>query len=417
MQKTHRKKSSSVPPIYDVVIVGGGPAGCTLACLLGESGFKTACIDLDDPKTVLGDTYDGRTTAISFGSANVLKDAKIWNNLSSYGCPIEDIQIMDSGSPALLSFFVKDVGEDAFGWIFENQILRKALFDRMNNLSSITHFAPAHVVDYALDNDHVQVMLKDRPPLHARLVVGCDGRSSFTREWMGIGTRGWSYDQIATVCTVRHTNPHNNIAIEDFRPEGPFAILPMLDDQDGQHRSSIVWTDHGHTKTSPMQWDDAIFNAALNVRFPEFYGHVERLGKRFSYPLGLIHAHRYIGPRMVLVGDAAHGIHPIAGQGLNMGLRDVSALADLLCVQKERGDDLGCARMLNEYERVRRIDTIAMVAATDQLNALFSNRNPALRGVRMAGLRLVQKIKPVRQFFMTQAMGLSAMTKTQLSSR
>jgi 2-octaprenyl-6-methoxyphenol hydroxylase len=410
MQKMHTKKSPNPNQHYDVVIVGGGPSGCALACLLGKQGIKTACIDQENPALPVTDAHDGRTTAVSYGSSDILKNAGVWDRIESQGCPIEDIHIMDSGSPALLTFLVKDVGEEAFGWIFENRILRGALFETMKRLPAITHLAPAHVVDYDLHEDHVCIILKDHPPITAKLVVGCDGRQSFTREWMGIGTRGWSYDQYAIVCTVRHENPHGHIAVEDFRPEGPFAILPMQDDSHG-HRSSIVWTNHGHARPTPMDWNDETFNAALNVRFPAFYGRVERLGKRFSYPLGLIHAHRYTGPRMALVGDAAHGIHPIAGQGLNMGLRDVAALADLLGNEKNNKGDFGSESALKHYESARRLDTLAMVAATDQLNALFSNRNPLLRPIRMAGLRLVQKIAPARQFFMKQAMGLSPLAK------
>jgi len=413
MQKAHKSKPKKMnavmePHSFDVAIIGGGPVGCTLSCLLAKSGLSIACIDQINPNTHLTQGHDGRTTAISYGSSEILEKAGVWQTLKKDGCAIQDIQILDSGSPALLGFLVGDVGASAFGWIFENRHLRRALFDEMATQKTIAHITPAFVTDYKLQDTHVDVFFQDgRPAIKARLVIGCDGRSSFTREWMGIGTRGWPYHQTAIVCTVRHEYPHHHIAVEDFRPEGPFAILPMTDDAAGNHRSSLVWTIHGHGRTLPTEWDDLSFNAALETRFPAFYGRVQKIGAAYSYPLGLIHAHRFTGTRMALVGDAAHGIHPIAGQGLNMGLRDTDVLARLILGAHHRGQDIGAPALLSQYESERRVDTMAMVAVTDQLNALFSNQNPLLRTARRTGLRMVQCIKPARLFFMRQAMGLS----------
>lgn len=391
----------------DVAIVGGGLAGGMLAALLGAHELRCVCIDRDEPASTLAETFDGRTTAISFGSRRVLEAANIWKALESEACPIKTIEIKDSGSPTLLEFLNRDVEAEAFGWTVENRRLRKALYDRMASLQNVMHIAPAQLLDIKVLDNRVSVSLAGETQIEAQIVIGADGRNSFVREKMGISTRGWSYRQRGIACVVRHENPHNNMAVEDFRAEGPFAILPMSDDENGRHRSSIVWTEHGPEKTSSVHWDETVFNAALAERFPVSYGKVELAGKRFSYPLSLSHAHSYTAPRMALVADAAHGIHPIAGQGLNMGLRDIAALSEILIAAKKKSEDLGGADLLREYERLRRFDNMAMAAATDALNKLFSNDLPPLRMARKLGLRLIQRLPAAREFFMRQAMGSS----------
>jgi len=402
---TQRKTSLDA----DVVVVGGGPAGGCMAAILGDAGLSVICIDQDDPAKTLKDSFDGRTTAISFGSRRVIEAARAWKTLAPQACPIEDIKIMESGSATLLEFLARDVGEEAFGWIVENRLLRLSLYDRLQHLKAVRHVTAAKVADYTLSDDAVTTVTADGQSFRSALVIGADGRNSFTRGWMGIDTRGWDYHQRAVVCVVTHENPHNNIAVEDFRAEGPFAILPMLDDDRGNHRSSIVWTEHGANKNSAGAWDDETFMAALNERFPASYGHVQAAGKRFSYPLGLVHAHSYVGPRMALVADAAHGIHPIAGQGLNLGLRDIAALSELLIKAHNKKQDIGSDELLAAYQRARRFDNMTMAAATDTLNKLFSNNVTPLRLLRKAGLRVVQHVAPARKFFMRQAMGAGGM--------
>lgn len=393
----------------DVVIIGGGHAGCTMAALLAKNGVTSICIDQDDPEKTLQAAFDGRTTAISFGSQKVVKAAGAWDMLEQEACAIRDIKIMDSGSPTLLEFLVEDVEAEAFGWIVENRRLRQSLYQSLKNLKHATHIAPARAADFTRDENGVTVHLEDGRTARGQLAIGADGRNSFTREWMGIGTRGWKYGQRALVCIVTHENAHNNTAIEDFRSEGPFAILPMADDEQGNHRSSIVWTEHGEEKNSALHWDENTFNTALGERFPAFYGKVSLAGKRFAYPLALTHAHDYIAPRMALVADAAHAIHPIAGQGLNIGLRDIAELAELLIVAKKDGRDMGAADLLQSYQRARRADNMAMAGATDTLNKLFSNDLSSVRILRKIGLRAVQRIPAARKFFMKQAMGASGL--------
>ena len=394
----------------DVIVIGGGPAGLILTCRLAQEGIRVICIDRDDPKASLHETFDGRTTAISYGSRNIMEKADLWTPIEKKACAIKDIQILDDGSPVLLEFLVNELNKEAFGWIVENRDLRETLYQRIRDLKTAQHLAPAAVKEISTQNNEVQVTLASGETLTARLVIGADGRQSFTREQSNIGTRGWSYRQRALVCTVTHEKPHHNIAIEHFRPEGPFAVLPMPKSEKGEYRSSVVWTEHGPDKKSARHYAPDIFEAALNTRFPEWYGQVRLKGNIFSYPLGLTHAQSYVARRTALVADAAHGIHPIAGQGLNIGLRDVDALATILAVAHQEKQDLGSDDVLGTYQASRLADNMAMITATDTLNKLFSNDIGPLKGLRRIGLRTVNKINPARRFFMRQAMGLP-MTK------
>lgn len=389
----------------DVIVIGGGHAGLTLSCLLGTHGIRTICIDRVPYDTSIMPAFDGRTTAISFGSRKVIEAAKAWQNLDQYACPINTIQILDGDSPVLLEFDSTEVGGNTFGWILENRLIRQALFERIQELDCASYIAPCLVEDFTVTDEIATVHTKDGKEFTAPLIIGADGRGSFTREWMDIGTRDWSYKQQAVVCTAEHEHPHNQIAVEHFRSEGPFAILPMTDAPDGTHRSSVVWTEHGKGKDSALNYDIDTFNAALTARFPDSYGTVKLTGKRFAFPLGLVHAHKYTAPRMALVADAAHGIHPIAGQGLNMGLRDIAVLADLIVAAHKAGADIGGDELLSQYDLRRKADNVGMAAATDGLNRLFSNNLPPLSALRKIGLSAVSKLPPAKQFFMKQAMG------------
>jgi len=388
---------------YDCIIVGGGLAGLTLAALLGREGINIAIIDAADPHQPMGG--DERTTAISYGSSLILEQAGVWQSLAHQGAPIRDIRILDGDSPLLLGFMSREVENKDFGTILLNSDIRRALRETVGALDSIHQIAPASVADFQVESDKVKVILKNGDVLSAKVAVGADGRNSFMRDWLDIPCRRWSYGQRAVVCIVRHENPHHNVAVEHFWPEGHFAILPIADDsQTGVHRSSIVFTEHGPEQKSLMKLGRDVFELALQNRFPSEYGQVEMLGERSAYPLSLVHASRYIDTRMVLIADAAHGIHPIAGQGLNLGFRDVNELANLIIAAHKRGDDIGAADLLETYQRRRRPDNMAMVAFTDTLVRLFSNRNPLLRLARRIGLRAVDKIPPAKKYFMCQAM-------------
>jgi 2-octaprenyl-6-methoxyphenol hydroxylase len=390
---------------YDAIIVGGGLSGLTLACLLGQRGMNIAVIDQADPSAK---PKDLRTTAISFGSRKVLEKAGIWDGITQ-SCAIKDIQILDGNSPILLEFMSAEVHDKSFGWIVDNHDLKCAMMVRLKGMKSVSHIAPAIVSDYAVQQDSASVTLADGTQITANLIIGADGRGSGVREWMvkhcGVQTRGWQYKQRAVICTAAHEHPHKNVAVEHFWPEGPFAILPMADNEQGAHQSSVVFTEHGPEKNSLMHFSDEEFELALATRFPESYGDVKLASRRVAYPLGLVHADRYIAPRMVLVADAAHGIHPIAGQGLNLGFRDLDALDDILGVAFAKDADIGEATLLEAYQTQRRPDNMSMVAVTDALNRLFSNNIPPVRLVRRAGLKIVSRLRPAKKFFMKRAMG------------
>lgn len=391
----------------DVIIVGGGPAGMTLAAVLASQDVKTLSIDRAAPATQHDARLDGRTMAISFGSQKVLAAAGVWDKLEPHACPIDNIQITDGDSPVLLEFDKSEVDERAFGWIIDLALIRKSLFDRVGDLPAAMHISGAEVAGFARDEDGVSVTLEDGRTFKAPLVIGADGRQSKTREFMGIGTRGWNYNQTAVVCTVVHKNPHNHVAVENFRETGPFAILPVTDGPKGEHRSSVVWTWHvpPEVAPAPMHWEEETFNAALQNRFPDFYGSVKLVGERFAYPLNFIHAHDYIAPRMALIADAAHGMHPIAGQGLNLGYRDVALLGQMIPDALRAGRDIGSWALLQRYQRRRRLDNMSMMGTTDFFVRLFSNAVPPVAMARKIGMKAVARLPFAKNFFMKQAMG------------
>ncbi len=384
-------------PDYDVLIAGGGLAGLTLACLLGQAKIKTICLD-----AAPGPAQDERTTAISFGSRKILEKAGIWQNLERPVCAINDIKILDGDSPVLLQFLKDEMDGKSFGWICENADLKNAAVKALRKFSSATYKTCAQIQDYEVEENFATAILKEGEKISARLVVGADGRNSSTREWMDVPVRHWTYNQTAVACTVQHGNPHNNLAVEHFHASGPFAILPMSDDADGRHRSAIVFTEHHKKRPSALlQMSDTAFEAALTELFPPEYGGIKVTGKRAGFPLSLVHAASYTGPRMVLVADAAHAIHPVAGQGLNLGFRDVKELAGLIA---EAGDP-GAPELLATYQRRRRPDNTAFVAVTDGLVRLFGNDRRSFKLLRRTGLKMVAQLPPAKRFFMKQAMG------------
>lgn len=392
----------NVKQFYDIIIVGAGPAGLSMACLLGQAGIKTALVDNLPLKIT---TNDMRTTAISYGSSKVLERAGFWPRLAPLSCPIEDVHILDGDSPMLLRFMSEEVDGKPFGWIAENADMRACALAQLKTHKSVTHLTKTSVARYENAPDYVAVVLDNGQELRASLVIGADGRGSMTRAHMGVQEKSWDYEHRAVICTVSHDKPHNNVAVEHFYPEGPFAVLPMCDDVDGRHRSNVVFTEHGPKSQSRLRYSPETFQMAMQVRFPENYGEVRALMAPKAYPLNFIHAHRYIADRMALIADAAHGIHPIAGQGLNLGYRDIDALATLLEAAKDTGQDFGDPALLEDYERARRLDNMGMAAFTDAMVRLFSNDLPPVRFARRAGLKLVSKLQPAKQFFMRKAMG------------
>ncbi len=403
---------------FDLAIVGAGLSGSVLALAAGRAGLRVALIDRLPLEAMTAAGFDGRTTAIAYTSQRLFEAIGVWGDVAARAEPILDIRISDAGhagkaSPFFLHFDHREAAADPeaknappMGWIVENRFLRGALLRRLADCASVELIAPAEVVDTERNADRARLTLKDGRHIEARLIASAEGRMGTMREDAGIGARSWSYNQIAIVVVARHEQPHRGVAQEKFLPGGPFAILPMTDGANGEHRSSIVWTEKADLAKRLLELDTGRFQAEFARRFGDHLGAVGTIGPRWWFPLGLVHADRYIEQRLVLVGDAAHGIHPIAGQGYNLGVRDIAALVEVLVDAKQLGLDIGGADTLQRYVLWRRTDNFVMVAATDLLNRLFSNDSKPLRAARDLGLATVNRIPPLRRFFVRHAMGM-----------
>jgi len=412
------RPSGSLP--FDLAIVGAGLNGSLLALAAGETGLSAALIDRVPLASLTEAGFDGRTTAIAYTSQRLFAALGLWDEVAAVAEPIRDIRISDAGhdgraSPFFLHFdhreAARDAGTDAesaapMGWIVENRFLRSALLRRLAACPKVELISPDEVVESERRPDRATLTLKSGRLIATRLIASAEGRFGSMREEAGIGARSWSYDQIAIVLVAHHAEPHRGVAQEKFLPGGPFAILPMTDGADGGHRSSIVWTERADVARRLLELDEPRFQAEFVRRFGDHLGPVAAAGPRWSYPLRLVHAERYIDTRLVLVGDAAHGIHPIAGQGYNLGVRDIAALVEVMVDARRLGLDVGGADTLERYAQWRRADNFTMVAATDLLNRLFSNDIAPLRLVRDAGLAAVNRVPALRKFFVRHAMGL-----------
>ncbi len=395
---------------YDVCIVGAGPVGGILACRLAEAGLRVAIVDRAALPPMEHPDFDGRAYAIAAGSKRVLETAGLWDALPFPAGAIRDIRVSDGrvgrrASPLFLHFDAADVGEEAFGWMVEARSLRVALNTRLHALDGLRVFAPAEATVERAD-DAAIVRVTNGPTLTCRLVVAAEGRGSPLREAAGIAVTRMGYDQTGIVCAIGHDLPHNGTALEHFLPAGPFAQLPMASTEGAPNVSAIVWTERTPAATRVLALDDAGFEREIARRLGNHLGAIRLLGRRWSYPLGAMHAHRYYDTRLALVGDAAHGIHPIAGQGLNLGIRDVEALAVLAIAAVERGDDPGATSLLRRYQLRRRPDNLAMLMATDGLDRLFSNDSRLLRLARDLGIAAVHRVPSLKRAFMRQAMGV-----------
>lgn len=385
----------------DVLIVGGGLVGGLAACALARGGVDVVVVDADDPKTLLNAQYDGRCSAIARSVHNAFVALGLWEHMESEAGVIEDIRVTDGQSPLFLHFDSLDLVGVPFGYMLENRTVRNALLKVVPKLDHATYLAPVRVEKLERSAAKVDAVLSDGTTVEAKLVVGADGRGSWVRRSANIDLTKWSYDQTAIVTTVETEKPHLNVAQEHFLPSGPFAILPMPG-----HRSSIVWTETSRNAPVMMGLNEEAFQAELAERFSDYLGEVKVVGPRWSYPLTLQFAKRSIDQRLVLVGDASHGMHPVAGQGFNMGARDACALAELIIETKKLGLDIGAGRVLDDYDRWRHFDNHLMLASTDALVKLFSNNIGPVRFVRDVGLALVEQLPFAKKFFTRSAMGL-----------
>ena len=404
-------------PDRDVLIVGGGLNGPTLALALASAGVSSLVLDAAPLAERGRDDFDGRAYALALSSRRMLAALGLWRELEPHAQAILEIKISDGkagrgAAPWFLHFDAAEIDEGPMGHFLEDRWLRGALMDAIAAEPRIEAVGGARVVAQRVLPGGVEVTLADGSVRRGRLLVGCDGRGSQVAARAAIGRVGWDYGQTALVCAIDHAAPHRGVAHQFFMPEGPLAILPLPG-----RRSSIVWTEARARAAAIDALDDAGYLAALQPRFGDFLGPIALAGPRYSFPLGLSLAERFVDERLALVGDAAHGIHPLAGQGLNLGLRDVAALAEVLAAARRRGEDLGGAGALAEYQRWRRFDAALLAAATDGLNRLFSNDNPALRLGRDLGLGLVNRLPALRRGLIREAAGLTGALPRLLQGR
>lgn len=386
----------------DILVIGGGLVGGPLACALADAGLSVALIDGEVPDATLAPSFDGRASAVALAPQRMLATIGLWPDIEPWAAPIKHIRVSDGASPLFLHYDHREVGDVPFGWIVENRALRQAILKGLaRHEKNVTFLAPVKMTALTRNPSDVVATLSDGRTVRARVAVAADGRSSPVRESAGIDVTRWSYDQTAIVCTVAHSLPHGDAAQEHFLPAGPFAILPLT----GQ-RSSVVWTEKAHLAPAILAQDPAAFQRELESRFGDYLGDLTLEGPRFSYPLALQFAHAYTAHRLAIIGDAAHAMHPVAGQGMNMGLRDVAALAELLVEAKRLGQDLGDAQILARYGRWRRFDNLLMLGLTDGLVRLFSNDLAPVKLARDLGMAAVNKMPPLKRLFMKHAMGL-----------
>jgi len=399
--------SRSMEQCTDVLIVGGGLNGPALALALANSGFTVRILDALPLKTRSDAEFDGRSYALALASKRLLTGIGVWPSVEADAQPMYEIKVSDGRagegpSPWTLHFDCTEIGEGPMGFLVEDRHLRRAFLNLMEQHPNISHLPSSTVVSQHPDVGAMTVELAEGTSHTANVLIGSDGRKSGTAARAGIKRTEWDYRQTALVCAVEHEKPHNGIAHQFFMPGGPLAILPLT-----QNRSAIVWSEDRARAEAVAHLDDANFLDALRPAFGSFLGEIALCGKRYTYPLGLSIATSLIGERVALVGDAAHGIHPIAGQGLNAGLRDVAALVDVLNDAQKRGEDIGGAQVLARYQSWRQFDTTKLSIATDGFNRLFSNDNPLLRTIRDLGMGAVNATPSLRRAFMREAAGLN----------
>ncbi len=391
----------------DILIVGGGLNGPALALAAAQTGHRVLVIDALAEKVRRNARFDGRAYALALASQRLLSAIGIWPLVDEHAQPMLEIKVTDGHagagpSPFLLHFDHAEIEEGPMGYMVEDRHLRRAFLDAMQNEKNITSIDGVSVVAQEVGPTGVTVTLSDGSHKTARVLVGSDGRKSGTATRAGIKRIGWDYGQTALVCAIEHEKPHGGIAHQFFMPAGPLAILPLTG-----NRSAIVWSERDDIAREVNAMDDPTYLATLRPRVGDFLGQIALCGDRFSYPLSLTLADQFAVDRVALIGDAAHGVHPIAGQGLNSGLRDVAALAEVLAEASRRGEDIGSIAVLERYQQWRRFDSITLAVATDAFNRLFSNDNPLLRLGRNLGMGLVNKVPELRRGFIREAAGLT----------
>jgi 2-octaprenyl-6-methoxyphenol hydroxylase len=388
----------------DIAIVGGGLNGPALALALAQAGFDVTIIDALPIERLANPDFDGRSYALALASKRLLNAIRVWPDIADQSQPMLEIKVSDAKpgqapSPWMLHFDHAEIEEGPMGYMVEDRFLRAAFLNAMASKPRVRLLDRERVVAQTEDG---RLQLESGRAIQAKLIVGCDGRQSGTAQRAGIDRTGWSYGQTAVTCAIAHDLPHSGIAHQMFLPAGPLAILPLPGNV-----SSIVWSETDERAHELTQMSEPDFLAALRPVFGSFLGDISIASTRFAYPLNLTLADSFIGDRLALVGDAAHGMHPIAGQGLNAGLRDVAALVDVLKSARRRGEDIGAPQVLRRYQQWRRFDTASLALATDSFNKLFSNDNPLLRSLRDLGMGAVNALPKLRRNFIREAAGLT----------
>ena len=388
----------------DVIIFGGGLVGLALASALDSSGLSVIIVDPADPAPRSESAFDGRTSAVSSSSMRMLATIGVAGHLAEPGCPIWRIAVADGLAPGALHFDPED--QEPLGFMHENRRLRTALQARAEAGKNIWLLWKSRVAHVDRGSTGVVVSLEDGRKLQAPLLVAADGRNSRTREAAGINVARWKYDHQAIVSVLGHEKPHEHVAYEIFYPTGPFALLPMNDDK-ATHRSAIVWSVPEEDAAGWLSLSDEDFAAEAEAAMGGFLGKIAMLAPRSSFPLGFHHAAQMTAERLALIGDAAHAIHPIAGQGLNLGFRDVAALAEVLVEGARLGLDLGDKQLLDRYQRWRSLDALSVAFATDTLTRIYGVPGRTASAMRRFGMGLVGRISPLRSRLMSEARGTS----------
>lgn len=390
----------------DLLIIGGGLVGMTLALAAARKGLTSHVVDRADPADLTAVGFDGRASAISTASWRLFRNIGLADALEPHGCEISSIAVTDGMKPGRIDFS-PEPHEGTLGRMFANRTLRQELFAAAKAEDAIGWHQKAEVIARSRGPHGVSATLADGTVLEGALMVAAEGRGSPTREDAGITIAKWDYSHRAIIAGLNHTNPHGGVAWEIFYPAGPFALLPLLDDADGNHRSALVWTVAEDDAAGVLKLSDRAFTAEVAKRMHGILGEVSVNSPRASYPLGFHHTANITADRLALVGDAAHGIHPIAGQGLNLGLRDVGALVEVLADGRRIGLEPGDAQLLARYEKWRGLDAFSVALATDGLTRLFGIPGALPSVIRRMGMGAVQRTPRLKSWFMDEARGVT----------
>ena len=391
----------------DIIIVGGGLNGSLMAIAAANIGFSTIVLDSKDNEASAENRFDGRSYALALSSVRLLKNLDIFEDIIDKSQPILDIKILDGKlvqgpSQFSLHFDNNEIHDGPMGQMVEDRFIRKALFTKINKNKQIDYKFNSKVTEHKKQSGFISVTLNNGKILNTKLLVGADGRNSELANRADIKKSGWKYNQSALVCAIEHEADHNGVAWQYFMPSGPLAVLPMTG-----KRSCIVWTEQNANAKAINLFDETRYTKILAARLGNFLGKFKIIGDRHTYPLELSIADRFIDERLALIGDAAHSVHPIAGQGLNAGFKDIAVLAHIIQDAHHRGEDLGSLGVLKRYEEWRRFDSAQLAYSTDLFNKLFSNENEALRLARNIGLKLLDSIPVAKRNIIKEAAGIT----------